>query len=980
MTNRTDTHRRGFTLLEILITLGLMGIVMMLAYSQLFKTTERVGRELDLTEVREIARMAVEMIANDIANVGLGVDEVNKQPKVLGADAFQMVFCADLDADKRPDDPTKTGALCLVDLYPTTNDLNPTIRDGTRLYLIKELIPDHFNFLDVSLWRNWGACDPADPVGAEVVRYSFDYVGQVEQIRQRQLSYDNLDDAIYNTAWGSLPVTEVRERPTNNPFDFYLIREVWGTRKNSLGTLENYYSGPVVVARNIRGFIADGNYGYPNGDLVKPLFSYWGHFVNDITVPDDPTDPNWPGEDLDLWADVRPPANGDGILTNWELNNLYTNLFSVSYATEDADGNGVLDPGEDRNGNGLLDKGIGDVLQKMDVQVTVETGDAFPQYPNGPRSSQTAQYLYHDVVSNRSIAPRGLSRALPYNAIPPEPPTAPPPPPTNPPTDTPVVTSTPTLTPTETPSPTPPFTPTPTPTPTAYPVMIPTAVAEVVVGAFFAEANSDRVRVWALTDVAIPPDFEQGDRLEPPLTILSEATTPLINGQVVDIRTFKVFQGAGFYNDIVVLTDGTQYPTEPNLYIFRNKNDDNPFEIGLQYEFSAAIRADEGLPPMAGVAAIEPAFVRVLNVNSDSDLYNKQEIAVFFNLTLTNGEHSVYVLIYRNTSNDPKEFIFDPAGYPQYNLELPDPCRVIGVEVGNLDHRPLYNPNPDDYVMIVEPDYSTQPTIYLVTRSETGTGMQVRNTVDLIGRRQPTKLAIGEFFSFNNQPPGLYPDFAFAVAPNFVFLYQNNYDRPNHPPPNDDPTLNRFLTPGKTVAQLRGADIYSPYNIDDLLITCIKSPTTSQTTTLLYRTEIDSQMRLVDEMTIGTQPKFSCLGSISSPDGMIDIIIVDTVATPAFEGRHVGYIGLQRELPGLPYGRMSFETDRWQRTLPGPQEIRAMEFTQHAGGQEPPDARARAASSKHQSSYLDRIKDRREQGMRYENLELNEIQNWTKLP
>lgn len=491
-----------------------------------------------------------------------------------------------------------------------------------------------------------------------------------------------------------------------------------------------------------------------------------------------------------------------------------------------------------------------------------------------------------------------------------------------------------------------PPTTTPSPTPTK-PFPIPTSVAEVVVGAYDPTLNCDVVRVWALSDRDVPEfGIVKGDRLEPARILLTAETDPAINGQITDIFTAKIFPDSNYHNDIVVLTSGADDLSAPNLFVFRNANDDSVADEGLQYVLADAIRAESALPSMPDVVAIEPKFVRILNV--DNDVYQKMEVAVFFNLTMTTEEHQGYVLVYNNLRNNPLEFEFNPLGFSDYFYQVPDPGRILDVAVANIDNRLQYNTVPDDFALLLSPEQVGEElrvdhTVYLVIRSTSGVGFSLKTAFALEGNVMPTGLEVGDFYKFEDQPPGFYPDFAFISGSVLLITYQNNYDRSILPPGDPGhPSMRTTMFADGPIIGIHGVDFYNPYYIDDLVINMEPALSNSANdealrgdTTTVYRTDLYGDFAAIEHLVVGQRPFMTRGGSISAPDQTVDILVVSRDPDPTFDSVRI-QIGLQVANPPNPYGIMIFNPTREQRSLPGPGVIRKVEFSQHAGGIAPP--------------------------------------------
>ncbi|MBN2054588.1 type II secretion system protein [bacterium] len=968
----------GFTLLEIIIALGILSLIMVLAFSQFFQTEKRVGKELNLTEIRESARIAIETMVSDIANVGLNVNQEAFQPKVIRADAFQVMFCADLDEDLRPDDPEKWGALCVPADFPSFN-IDPA---GDRFYLLRDWFPYVFNYLDANYYRNWGDCDAANnnPTGAEIIRYSLDYLGKGHATG---LALENTENGVYNIAWDSHPYTERLDHATENPFDFYLVKEIWGSKRTSTGW-HNTYSGPVVLTRHVRGYIPNSYFDYPNNQVMHPLFSYRGHFENDVTIPDDPNSPGWPGEELDLWGDsVSPQDNGS--LEQNEMREIYTtNKYAVYYNQEiDSNGNSRLDMSEDLNGNGIWDKGVGDVMSGIDITLTTETEEPFQDMPNVRRSGPVVKYLFHDVEAKRSLSFRLPGKP---GIEPPPPPLSPtsvptPPPPTDTPIPTPMPpTETPFFTPTEPPTPTATLTPTPLP-PTVTPnVEVPAGVAEIVVASYKGDEYSDVLRVWPL---ASADDFvygwSAGDRIPASVRLMGPNTLYPPNGRILNIDTADLFNdrmhfvNENYLDDIVVLTKGNLFPNSPNLYVFRNDNGLNPVRSSLSYSFQDMIRAEAGLPFMGSDVTIDPVRVQAINVDQDMGSNNK-ELAVAINVTLPTGEHSAFIAVYPNIGNA-RSFRFDPAGLPDYFINIPT-ARILDMEIANLDGFPPISRIKDDIALIVAPDYTGDPVFYMFTAASSNTGFNPPYSMTLpapYNNLIPNSLTIGEFFIPDDQPTTA-ADIVIGTRVSRVFMFQNNYNRPSGI---DDPTLEQLFIFDKAIIDVYAADIFHPELLSDLVVTMSETPDTSlYGTTLVFQTSSSGHFNLLSDLDIGSSPFMARAGMITGGDLLTDLLITDS-QPDGNTGVFSAHILLQD--PSASVNMFEYDELNDLRRIPGPGSIRDIAFSQNCDDLVSPEGGA-VIPTDEPTAFVDKIRHRRSQATSFNDVNIKDIENWTTLP
>ncbi|MBN1878902.1 prepilin-type N-terminal cleavage/methylation domain-containing protein [bacterium] len=469
--NKGNRHA-GFSLVEMLISMVVFSVVMGIIYSFLLQTKKDLSEaevELDLTDN---AQSAINALRKDLYQIGIGRDTEKTQPQILRAGMFDLIFVADLDREVRSTDK-RYGS-------PDPN-LPMSFSPGSPFlpiyFLFDPGIPELFRFTGWDPSLSYGY----NNLGAEVVRYSLDCNGD------NVISSLDLED--------NIEMDGAREQ-TINPNDFWLFKEWWGCY-NSSGVYINQHSGRHPVAFNIKGMFykptggtpsgTNSRFIYPDGSYPKILFTYWGHFWNSITDHDDPGDPDWPGEPLDLWGDfglqnpiqinqpITPGVDGsrDGVLDMNEINEMMSNpnkseinlLYLAGITgrcaeslTGDENGNGI--PGEYR---------IDQFIRRIGVTLVVEADSPNPKSPNLERSNMTnpsapGYYYYKDYEVSIQINPRNLI----YSGSPlvdmgqmtptPIPPTSTPLPPTNTPDP-----SIPTNTPTNTHTPDPMATPTATP-------------------------------------------------------------------------------------------------------------------------------------------------------------------------------------------------------------------------------------------------------------------------------------------------------------------------------------------------------------------------------------------------------------------------------------------------------------------------------------------------------------------------------------
>ncbi|MGB3974998.1 MAG: prepilin-type N-terminal cleavage/methylation domain-containing protein [bacterium] len=464
---------KGFSLIEMLISMIIFSIVMGIIYSFLLQTKKELTEaEIELTLTSD-AQSAINSLRKDLYQIGVGRDVVKKQPMILRAGMYDLIFCADLDREIR--NPEKRYGSTDPNLFPPSG-ISAAFRP---LYTILDTsIPETYRFTG---WDNdveYGYKN----LGAEIVRYSLD------SNQDNKINHLDLED--------NITVGEARLR-TTNPNDFWLFKEWWGCIKDG-GGYRNAHSGVHPVALNVRGLFYDPENGvtaeqnknlkYPNGDYPSVMFTYWGHFWDSLTTPNEPSHPDWPGEPLDLWGDwgnmdpiplvqsVMPGPFGarNGVLDPNEIEKMLenpmwseVNLNYMRYIT----GRAGETPDGDQNGNGIPGENrLDQFIRRIGVNIVVESSSPYQKAPNLRRSdlhnpNKPVYYYYKDYEVNIDINPKNL--AYSGSALVDIEQMTPTPVPTNPPTETPTNTPGP-GTPTATPD-TPTAEPSPTPTPTTEP-------------------------------------------------------------------------------------------------------------------------------------------------------------------------------------------------------------------------------------------------------------------------------------------------------------------------------------------------------------------------------------------------------------------------------------------------------------------------------------------------------------------------------
>ncbi|MBN1296869.1 prepilin-type N-terminal cleavage/methylation domain-containing protein [bacterium] len=468
---KRDGHQKGFSLVEMLISMVIFTIVMGIIYSYILQTKKNIAEAEVELNTADNAQTGVNSLRKDLYQIGVGRDSEDGQPMLLRASMYDIIFVADLDREIR--DPDKR--------YGSIDPNNPPPFSGSPFsvlyYLYNPAILESWKYTGWDRFAEYGYKN----IGAEVVRYSLD---------SNHDTYVNVMDLEDNMS------IEGDRTHTFNENDFWLFKEWWGCVKQGSGYI-NQHSGLHPVAFNLRGMYNSPEGGmssstlnrfvYPNGEYPRPLFTYWGHFYNTITANDDPSDEDWPGEPIELWGDwggLTPtlnqpsspdPSTGarDGVLSLTEINFMYNNpLFSQINLNYLRSVSGRAGEGEtqDLNGNGILGENrLDQFIRRIGVTIVTESDLPNDKKPNLRRSNLTnpskpVYYYYQDYEVSIQINPRNLAYAgspeiqMTQMTPTPAPPTPTPAPPTNTPDP-----SLPTPTPVNTATPDPMHTPSPTP-------------------------------------------------------------------------------------------------------------------------------------------------------------------------------------------------------------------------------------------------------------------------------------------------------------------------------------------------------------------------------------------------------------------------------------------------------------------------------------------------------------------------------------
>jgi prepilin-type N-terminal cleavage/methylation domain-containing protein len=172
---------RGFTLVELMITLVILGVVMVVLSTIIYTAARSKSQTTNNLDSSQLTRVAVDLIARDLRNAGYKADRDNvvlKQPPIAYIDSLQVLLAANLD------DTPGTGP----DAYNPAGNPKPFPLVGTAW--------------TPPVWYG---------TGAELIRWSLDA---------------NNDGSVTTADINAADGAEARR--TQNPNDYVLLRSVYG--------------------------------------------------------------------------------------------------------------------------------------------------------------------------------------------------------------------------------------------------------------------------------------------------------------------------------------------------------------------------------------------------------------------------------------------------------------------------------------------------------------------------------------------------------------------------------------------------------------------------------------------------------------------------------------------------------------------------------------------------------------------------------
>ncbi len=216
--NTKNFKGRGFTLVELMITMVMLSIIVVAIVSVVINSQKAKRNTELLSEAQQTARMLVDMISDDIRSAGYGANTISGHTPIVYAGPFDIMISANLAP--YPDDPAAPASPAAI---------NP----------IKRPLPGG----SASPLYNGGA---GFTDGAETIRYAFD---------------SNNDGTVTNTDRGD----DLEERLTRNDSLYSITRQVFGY--NSVSDSNGGTPLPVGLARSDFPVRVSG--------VIQPLFQYW---------------------------------------------------------------------------------------------------------------------------------------------------------------------------------------------------------------------------------------------------------------------------------------------------------------------------------------------------------------------------------------------------------------------------------------------------------------------------------------------------------------------------------------------------------------------------------------------------------------------------------------------------------------------------------------------------------------------------------
>ena len=99
-------RQRGFTLIEMLVSLAITAIISVMLMQSLVKTSKKTHDEFQVRTMQNSARLALVRVSRELEAIGLNTyaSPTLRQPKLIYAGPNQIAFNADVDVDLDPND------------------------------------------------------------------------------------------------------------------------------------------------------------------------------------------------------------------------------------------------------------------------------------------------------------------------------------------------------------------------------------------------------------------------------------------------------------------------------------------------------------------------------------------------------------------------------------------------------------------------------------------------------------------------------------------------------------------------------------------------------------------------------------------------------------------------------------------------------------------------------------------------------------
>ncbi|MBI4721070.1 MAG: type II secretion system protein, partial [Chitinivibrionia bacterium] len=128
MVRKNRTHSRGFTLVEMLFSMMIIGVVL-LAFVGIFSLYQKSSSQThQFTDAQQNARVALDYITDYLRQAGASTDYVRGQQFIVHAAPYQVAFNADIDNGQTIDG---LGALSAIDRASSPNTVPSS---GTVIY------------------------------------------------------------------------------------------------------------------------------------------------------------------------------------------------------------------------------------------------------------------------------------------------------------------------------------------------------------------------------------------------------------------------------------------------------------------------------------------------------------------------------------------------------------------------------------------------------------------------------------------------------------------------------------------------------------------------------------------------------------------------------------------------------------------------------------------------------------------------------